>query len=225
MGMSKEEIMYYIYCYTNKINGHKYIGQTSYPARRKSEHRYAAFTPSSEEYNLLFHKKLRQYGEENFSFEILEEIDSNDLKIVDNKESYWIEKMSSHVKTGKGYNLTLGGQGLGRHKKISEEKIRLIVELLGNSQLTQKAIAEQVGVSQSTIININRGIGFQVPGVSYPVRQNGISDNIKQGIAYLLINTNKTRQQIADEMGVSLSTVKRIKSGETKVEGYNFPIR
>ena len=32
-------------------------------------------------------------------------------------------------------------------------------------------------------------------------------------------------QQIADEMGVSLSTVKRIKSGETKVEGYSFPIR
>ena len=54
--------MYYIYCYTNNINGHKYVGQTSYPARRKSEHKYAAFTPSSEEYNLLFHKKLRQYG-------------------------------------------------------------------------------------------------------------------------------------------------------------------
>ena len=217
--------MYYIYCYTNKINDHKYIGQTSYPARRKSEHKYAAFTPSSEEYNLLFHKKLRQYGEENFSFEILEEINTNDLSLVDSRESYWIEKLSSHVKTGKGYNLTLGGQGLGRHKQISEEKIRLVIKLLADSQLTQKAIAEQVGLSQSTIININRGIGFQIPGVSYPVRLNGISDNVKQGIAYLLTNTKKTRQQIADEMGVSLSTVKRIKSGEIKVEGYSFPIR
>lgn len=217
--------MYYIYCYTNKINGHKYIGQTSYPARRKSEHKYAAFTPSSEEYNLLFHKKLRQYGEENFSFEILEEIDTNDLGIVDSRENYWIEKMSSHVKTGKGYNLTLGGQGLGRHKGITEEKVRLVVRLLADNQLTQKAIAEQVGLSQGTIININRGIGFQIPGISYPVRQNGISNDIKQGIAYLLTNTKKTRQQIADEMGVSLSTVKRIKSGETKVEGYSFPIR
>lgn len=217
--------MYYIYCYTNKINDHKYIGQTSYPARRKSEHKYAAFTPSSEEYNLLFHKKLRQYGEENFSFEILEEINTNDLSLVDSRESYWIEKLSSHVKTGKGYNLTLGSQGLGRHKQISEEKIRLVIKLLADSQLTQKAIAEQVGLSQSTIININRGIGFQIPGVSYPVRLNGISDNVKQGIAYLLTNTKKTRQQIADEMGVSLSTVKRIKSGEIKVEGYSFPIR
>lgn len=217
--------MYYIYCYTNNINGYKYVGQTSYPARRKSEHKYAAFTPSSEEYNLLFHKKLRQYGEENFSFEILEEIDTNDLDLVDNREAYWIEKLSSHVKTGKGYNLTLGGQSLGRHKEITEEKVRLVVKLLCENQLTQKAIAEQVGLSQGTIININRGIGFQIPGVSYPVRQNGISDDVKQGIAYLLTNTKKTRQQIADEMGVSLSTVKRIKSGETKVEGYSFPIR
>ena len=217
--------MYYIYCYTNKINGHKYVGQTSYPARRKSEHKYAAFTPSSEEYNLLFHKKLRQYGEENFSFEILEEINTNDLGIVDSRENYWIEKMFSHVKTGKGYNLTLGGQGLGRHKEITEEKVRLVIKLLADNQLTQKAIAEQVGLSQGTIININRGIGFQIPGISYPVRQNGISDDIKQGIAYLLTNTKKTRQQIANEMGVSLSTVKRIKSGETKVEGYSFPIR
>lgn len=217
--------MYYIYCYTNNINGHKYVGQTSYPARRKSEHKYAAFTPSSEEYNLLFHKKLRQYGEENFSFEILEEIETNDLDLVDSREVYWIEKLSSHVKTGKGYNLTLGGQSLGRHKEITEEKVRLVVKLLGENQLTQKAIAEQVGLSQGTIININRGIGFQIPGISYPVRQNGISDDIKQGIAYLLTNTKKTRQQIADETGVSLSTVKRIKSGEIKVEGYSFPIR
>lgn len=217
--------MYYIYCYTNNINGHKYVGQTSYPARRKSEHKYAAFTPSSEEYNLLFHKKLRQYGEENFSFEILEEIETNDLNLVDSREIYWIEKLSSHIKTGKGYNLTLGGQSLGRHKEITEEKVRLVVKLLSENQLTQKAIAEQVGLSQGTIININRGIGFQIPGVSYPIRQNGISDDIKQGIAYLLTNTKKTRQQIADEMGVSLSTVKRIKSGEIKVEGYSFPIR
>lgn len=217
--------MYYIYCYTNNINDHKYVGQTSYPARRKSEHKYTAFTPSSEEYNLLFHKKLRQYGEENFSFEILEEIDTNDLDLVDSREAYWIEKLSSHVKTGKGYNLTLGGQSLGRHKEITEEKVRLVIKLLDENQLTQKAIAEQVGLSQGTIININRGIGFQIPGVSYPVRQNGISDDVKQGIAYLLTNTKKTRQQIADEMGVSLSTVKRIKSGEIKVEGYSFPIR
>ena len=85
---------------------------------------------------------IQQYGEENFSFEILEEIDTNDLDLVDSREAYWIKKLSSHVKTGKGYNLALGGQSLGRHKEITEEKVRLVVKLLGENQLTQKAIAE-----------------------------------------------------------------------------------
>ena len=62
--------------------------------------------------------------------------------MVDSREVYWIKKLSSHVKTGKGYNLTLGGQSLGRHKEITEEKVRLVVKLLGENQLTQKAIAE-----------------------------------------------------------------------------------
>lgn len=214
--------MYYIYCYTNKINGHKYVGQTSYPARRKSEHKYAAFTPGSLEYNSLFHKKMREYGEENFVFEIVEEIDTNDLILVDIRESYWIEKLGSYVKTGGGYNLTLGGQGLGRHKQIPEEKIEIVSKLLKETKLSQKAIAEQVGLSCSTIIKINRGEGYQLTGMKYPIRQTRVPDNIKQAIAYLLTTTDKTRQQIADEMGVSLSTVKRIKSGETKVDGYNF---
>ena len=68
--------MFYIYCYTNNFNNKKYVGQTTYPARRRGEHRYAAFTEDSPEYNLLFHRKLREYGEENFTFEILEEIDT-----------------------------------------------------------------------------------------------------------------------------------------------------
>lgn len=29
--------MYYIYCYTNKINGHQYVGQTNNIDRRKKE--------------------------------------------------------------------------------------------------------------------------------------------------------------------------------------------
>ena len=72
--------MYYIYCYTNKINNKKYVGQTSNLARRKSEHRYAAFNNQSKEYDHIFHKKLRDYGEDNFIFEILEEIDTTDEK-------------------------------------------------------------------------------------------------------------------------------------------------
>lgn len=38
--------MYYIYCYTNKYNNKTYVGQTNNIARRMSEHRHDANTPS-----------------------------------------------------------------------------------------------------------------------------------------------------------------------------------
>lgn len=100
--------MYYIYCYTNNFNNKKYIGQTIYPARRFAEHKYAAFTPDNPEYNLLFHRKLREYGIENFTITILEELDTTDTDYVDGREQYWINKEQSFVKDN-GYNLTLGG--------------------------------------------------------------------------------------------------------------------
>lgn len=218
--------MYYIYCYTNNINNKKYIGQTSAIGRRKSEHKYAAFNPDAKDYNLLFHQKLRQYGIENFTFEILEEIDTLDLDYVDEREQYWIQEKESFVKTGKGYNITLGGQQQARHKQIDAETVLQIIDLLQNSNLTQKAISEKFGVTQSIIIKINRGEYLGQPDIKYPIRINSISDDIKQSIAFLLVNSNMTQIDIAKQFGVSRSTVKRIQSGDIKVEGYNtYPLR
>ena len=39
--------MNYIYCYTNKINGHQYVGQTNDVERRKREHRSCASNEKS----------------------------------------------------------------------------------------------------------------------------------------------------------------------------------
>lgn len=58
--------MNYIYCYTNKINGHQYVGQTNDVNRRQREHRSCATNKDSKQYLDLFHSKLREYGEENF---------------------------------------------------------------------------------------------------------------------------------------------------------------
>lgn len=203
--------MFYIYCYTNNFNNKKYIGQTTWPARRRSEHKYAALTPTSPEYNFIFHKKLREYGIENFTFEILEEIDTTNLDYVDSREQYWIEKQQSYIKTGKGYNLTLGGQNNGRHKLLTDEQFNEVVNLLENTDLTYKEIAQKTGRSLNTITNINRGSLSGCPIRKYPIRKlHKLSQETKDIIIELLETTKLSQRKIAEIVGVSKSTVYRI---------------
>ena len=204
--------MYYIYCYTNKINQKKYIGQTNYPKRRYSEHLYAAYHSNSKDYNLLFHRKIREYGIENFNFEIIEILDTDDEKYVDSREKYWIEYYNSYVKNNCGYNITFGGQQKGSRKKIPEEKCKKALELLKNSKYTQKEIAKRCELTESNLVDINKGKLYYQDNLDYPIRKNRIDTSIKEQIKQQLLNSNKTRQEIADTYGVSLSTVKRIKA-------------
>jgi hypothetical protein len=55
----------------------------------------------------------------------LEEIDSNNPSIIDEREQFWIEFENSFVRNGEGYNLTKGGQfSKETNKKISLEDAR-----------------------------------------------------------------------------------------------------
>ena len=97
--------MNYIYCFENKINGHKYIGQTNDLKVRYNAHKSQAYNSNSKDYDCLFHKKIREYGLENFDFYVLEEIDdSKDEDYIDFAESFWIDKLKSWCRYGKGYN-------------------------------------------------------------------------------------------------------------------------
>lgn len=96
-----------IYRAVNKINGKSYVGETiKNLSIRQTEHVYAAFKRNK---NTKFCRALRKYGLENFNWEILEEIENTDIKLLteelDSKEIYYIERFDS-IKNG--YNLTLG---------------------------------------------------------------------------------------------------------------------
>ena len=81
--------MNYIYAFQNIINGKWYVGQTiQQPNERKNQHINSAYNPNDKDYNVLFHQKIRQYGQNNFIFTILEEV--KDKKDLDNRERYWI---------------------------------------------------------------------------------------------------------------------------------------
>lgn len=88
-----------IYRITNKVNGKFYIGKTTKSiAVRLKEHKYRSKTG-----NTYLHKAIRKYGEDQFSIELLESVQTNDD--LNHREIYWIATLSPQ------YNMTKGGDG------------------------------------------------------------------------------------------------------------------
>lgn len=92
-----------IYKATNLINKKVYIGQTrDYLCHRKYKHHYEAEHGSE----LYFHRAIRKYGKENFSWEIIAH--GNNAEELDNLEKFYIAEFLSND-SSYGYNLTAGG--------------------------------------------------------------------------------------------------------------------
>ena len=91
-----------IYKITNKNNNKSYIGQSIHVEKRLSEHK----SPYNHkrEHNKLLYKAFFKHGIENFSFEVIEECDKEELDV---REEYWISYYDSYKN---GYNATVGGE-------------------------------------------------------------------------------------------------------------------
>ena len=92
----------YIYLITNQINNKKYVGITNDYKKRWANHK------CSNNPTMAIAKAIKKYGVENFKFELLEE--NVPLEQIDEKEIYYIQKLETHVSTGKGYNISKGGR-------------------------------------------------------------------------------------------------------------------
>lgn len=113
--------MGFIYKITNKLNNKIYIGQTveQRPTDRYSKHRYMARHIDKEKSVSVLHRAMNKYGLDNFSFEIIEEVE-NDL--LNQKEKEYIQQYNSLIPNG--YNLTIGGEGTPGYSRVqsAEEK-------------------------------------------------------------------------------------------------------
>ena len=87
-----------IYCYTNKINGKRYVGQTIQKLRKRHGQHLSG--------KQLIDKKLKQYGVENFKLEVLH---LADIYSIDMLEKHYIICLNTIVKNGEGYNISSGG--------------------------------------------------------------------------------------------------------------------
>lgn len=139
-----------IYLITNLINNKIYIGQTcrSFDERKKEYTKeYNRINPNSKKCRLII-RAIHKYGIENFKFEILH--DNIKTKEELNKlERKYIKLYNSTIDKN-GYNIELGGNGIGKHseqtkKKISEAQLgekNHMFGKIGKDNSTSKAIID-----------------------------------------------------------------------------------
>jgi group I intron endonuclease len=169
----EEEIYGYIYMIENKVNQHKYIGQTARNVEdRIAEHikfsRYKKFNESR-----ALYQAIRKYGTDNFKWKVIDTAQSQEE--LDEKESYWISYYNTYL--GEGYNMSPGGQ-IEKKNHADEEisvglsKMRggkefVVYDLKGNfikEMVSQTVFAEQVGCCVESINNCLKGIKTQIKG-------------------------------------------------------------
>lgn len=166
-----------IYKITNKINEMSYIGQSTDIKTRWNNHKSRYNKPYERQYNDPLYVDMRAYGLENFAFEVLEECTKKDLL---SKEEYWIEYYQTY---SSGYNRTHGGSW-GVHLKLSDQDLQTITDLLTNTTLFNKEIAEQFGVSENIIVGINTGYYWHRDDIDYPIRKNAINKGREKAVYY-----------------------------------------
>jgi group I intron endonuclease len=129
-----------IYVITNKVNGKKYVGQTT----QKLGRRWRQHCGKGENCRVIS-SAIKKYGTQNFTIgEICSASTPDDLNY---KELHWVQRLDSLVPNG--YNLKEGGNGGG--KATSQAKKRMRDSHLGKKQSAEtieKRIAPLRGKSR-----------------------------------------------------------------------------
>ena len=155
-----------IYKIKNTKNNKIYVGQSTNIEKRWSAHRNRPFNNSASQYDSPLYRAIRKYGLSAFVFEVIEECS---VSLLNEREQFYIQLYQANNPKF-GYNLTIGGQPAPVPSKLSSIDINNICTLLLNTDLTEKQIAEQFGVSQRLISGINLGQYHLLPELIYPLR-------------------------------------------------------
>lgn len=158
-----------IYKITNNINGKSYIGQSYRPYTRFRQH----CADSGEDKRCsLIKKAIRKYGEDNFSFEILEWTENYNQREIDLIQEY-------NTLAPNGYNILIGGEeppclfGTDNpHGFITVKQVDAIIEKLKQCKMSMAQIARSCDppCSPSTVSDINTGYRHFRSDESYPIR-------------------------------------------------------
>lgn len=171
-----------IYKITNQLNNKSYIGQSIHIERRWQEHK----KPSTES---VISTAIKEYGVENFSFEILELCSQNELDI---KEKYWMSIYNSIVPYGYNVSDLTESQHTQFHH-FNKETLMLIIQDIKISNDSFSEIAQKYNLNVSTISRINAGQIHYQDNEKYPLRNTGY----KKYIQHFCLDCNKPISETA----------------------------
>ena len=153
-----------IYKIENKINGKVYIGQSIDIKSRWNKYILDSKTWQITNQSAVIHKALNKYGVNNFSFEVLEECNPNEL---DEKEIFWIDYYDSYYN---GYNCTKGGSRNADHFKKKVYYYALTGELLGSFESVKEA-GEKLSIPSPLISNCCLGKAKSTHGFQFSYKE------------------------------------------------------
>ncbi len=134
-----------IYCHTCLPTSKKYVGKTI----KSIEERFQEHVKNSNKEHRIhshFENALKKYGKENFTSELLEEVENT---IWVEREIYWISEMDSFTN---GYNMTIGGEGTSGFFHSEETKLKMSESAMGKvftDKHKENLSKSKIGVPQS----------------------------------------------------------------------------
>ena len=142
---------HYIYCFTCKTTGKKYIGQTYHGSRRCQAANYTGC--------VKFYNAIKKYGWEDFTKSILE--DNLTIDEANEKEEYYIKLYNTiedgyNLKTG-GFNNLFSEESKEKMSKSCQTKKEILCIETGKIYSSAKEIEKLFGYANANIIACCRG--------------------------------------------------------------------
>lgn len=182
-----------IYEAINKINGKKYIGQTS----KKLEERIKGHIKQSKSENIhYFQRAIRKYGVENFEWRIICQCSS--LEEANELEMFYIAKHETS-NPEKGYNETVGGSGVVGNT-LTEEKKRQISEAVKTSEKFIKFCkSENATIKKSETMKGRKFSDKHRKNLSKAAKERKLSDEGKEKLSKAMKNSDRHQRAIHSE--------------------------
>ena len=174
---------YYIYCYTNKYNNKKYIGQTKHPKEIRS-----GVNGWKYERCPKFWAAIQKYGWDNFIYSILKE--GLTLEEANKWEQYYIEYYHTWVDDPQcqGYNLSKGGF----NKVHSKETLEKMSKSHSKENLSKKTLEKMSKAAKQKFIDN--------PSLKEDIRQRSLNKHPSQETRQKMSQSQKERFKRPEEI-------------------------